>query len=89
MNSLVICTGEINVKEGEIGIAYSTRERLEILKKNSGSDARREGTPRKPRAWMGVQELRLHVAWIHVAQDKVVPVGNDVFHPVWYYFWTA
>ena len=33
MNSLMICTGEINVKEGEIGIAYSTREGLEMLKK--------------------------------------------------------
>jgi hypothetical protein len=33
MNSLMICTGEINVKEGEVGIAYSTRERLEMLRK--------------------------------------------------------
>jgi len=33
MNSLIIYTGEINVKEGEIGITYSTRERLEMLKK--------------------------------------------------------
>jgi hypothetical protein len=33
MNSVVICTGEINVKEGEAGIACSTRERLEMRKK--------------------------------------------------------
>jgi hypothetical protein len=33
MNSLIICTGEINVKEGEVGIAYSTRERLEMRNK--------------------------------------------------------
>ena len=32
-NSLIICSGEINVKEGETDIAYSTRERLDMRKK--------------------------------------------------------
>ena len=33
MNSLIIYTEEINVKDGEVGIAYSTRERLEMRNK--------------------------------------------------------
>jgi hypothetical protein len=33
MNTVIICTGEINVKEGEVNIAYSMRERLEVRRK--------------------------------------------------------
>jgi hypothetical protein len=55
MNNLIICTEDINVKEREVGIAYSTRERLEMRRKIFGWDARRMGIPRKPWAWMGVQ----------------------------------
>jgi hypothetical protein len=44
----------------------------------------------KPWEWMGFQYLRLYVvAWLNVAQDRVVPYGDDVCHPVWYYLWTA
>jgi len=74
MNSLIICTGEINVKEGEVGIAYSTRERLEIRRK----------------ILVGMLEEWALPGSLGRGREfssyRVVAYSNNVCHSVWYYF---
>jgi hypothetical protein len=72
MNSLIIYTGEINVKEVEVSIAYSTRERLEMRRKILVGMLEEWALPGS------------HGRGLEFNSYRVVAYSNDVCHSVWY-----